>query len=144
MISPDLEDKIRGLLAIAHPTEGQVQDVLNEWDQVFEQLQIPPEGQLQEFDGIMRARVQSGVISVRAPRTPPLWPIWIEGFAATGERGPASYEGTWPGWTFLDACRAWAHSKPERLQLFSEENGVPTYWGCRMFDAEAEARTSFG
>lgn len=68
--------------------------------------------------------------------------VWNEGYAATGERAPALYLGRYPGVTFKEEVEAamddleWDRSyyNPEQL----------TYWACRFFDNEADARRSFG
>lgn len=71
----------------------------------------------------------------------PLFEIWMEGYAATGEHGTASFEGRFEGKTFADACKRWAIEE-ERLDLFDEKK--LTYWGCRLFDNERDARRMFG
>jgi hypothetical protein len=62
--------------------------------------------------------------------------IWSEGFAATGESAKANFIGSIWGETFIDAC------KNSGLKLSSYD--PPIYWGCRLFDNEADARKSFG
>lgn len=67
------------------------------------------------------------------------WPVWSEGWAATGGSSDATYHGDWPGETFADACQAWVDADPSRGRWFVR--GIrPTYWGCMMFDNEADAR----
>lgn len=67
--------------------------------------------------------------------------VWLEGYAATGERGGATFCGEIVGTSFEDACRRWAmrSSNPE---CYNEERN--TYWGCRFYGNEADARRSFG
>ena len=71
--------------------------------------------------------------------------IWIEGFAATGDRGYAQKVGTGIGETFKDAVLDWA-SKQRHLERdwgrLDEER--LSLWGCRLFDNEVDARRSFG
>lgn len=69
-MTADLEAQIRGLLG-AHPrvTEEGVQACLDSWVRYFETYRIREAQQSEEFNAIMRARVQSGVISVMAPST---------------------------------------------------------------------------
>jgi len=70
-----------------------------------------------------------------------MWNVWMEGFRATGESGPATFCGTFPGKTFAEACTNW-----------NKEEGTPgyfnakqlTYWGCCLYDNEIDARRSFG
>lgn len=59
--------------------------------------------------------------------------VWMESHSATGDSSEAK--------TFAEACAVWNREKghpgyfdPERL----------TYWGCRFFDNEHNARKSFG
>lgn len=67
-MSPGVEQRIRDLAAPAHPTADQMQQILRGWEGFFFSLQLMTDlEQEQEFDGIMRARVRSGVISIVAP-----------------------------------------------------------------------------
>jgi hypothetical protein len=66
-----LESKIRGMAASSNPTAEQIAMVMSEWEWVFSALGITDErGKLEEFDGVMRARVRSGIVSIRAPIKP--------------------------------------------------------------------------
>lgn len=69
-----------------------------------------------------------------------LFDVWIEGYSATGQSENANYEGTYSAVSFKDACE-----KMMRLRNWdiSYYNGS-SYWGCRFFDNEADARASFG
>jgi len=67
--------------------------------------------------------------------------IWVEGFIATGENGRAHLAGTYEAEEFSEACAMAAKGRnwgdlfnPERL----------TYWGCRLFPTEHEARVFNG
>lgn len=69
--------------------------------------------------------------------------IWREGFAFSNEeRGTADFLGTEEGKDFIDACMRFAARKGTSFYLDSD--GVPTDWGCRLFDNELDARKSFG
>ena len=68
--------------------------------------------------------------------------LWMEGYGATGDSGTAQCLGTYEGDTFADAVQAWVDEEPDRAQYFKRE-GL-TYWCCRFFDNEADARKSFG
>lgn len=70
------------------------------------------------------------------------WPIWIEGYQTTGQQAKAEYKGEFEGDTFAEACKNWAKSLSEPPQCFNKQN--LTYWGCGLFDNEADARKSFG
>jgi len=67
--------------------------------------------------------------------------IWSEGYAATGERAPASFEGEVEANSFHEACILLLK---DRLDKDSQGNCRMSVWGCRLFDNEAEARKSFG
>jgi hypothetical protein len=69
------------------------------------------------------------------------WSVWMEGYRATGDQSPARYLGEWPGETFSDACAAWADSTRSSGSFDRERL---TYWGCRLFDNEQDARKAFG
>jgi hypothetical protein len=72
----------------------------------------------------------------------PLYEVWAEGYAATGEHGTASYVGSVEASSFEEACRL-LHD-PAGYGALGEVGGRPAYWGCRLFDNEADARKSFG
>ena len=67
--------------------------------------------------------------------------IWSEGYWATGDKDSAGYHGEWEGETFADACEAWA-SNIQHPEYFNKSR--LTYWGCRLFDNEIDARKTFG
>lgn len=66
--------------------------------------------------------------------------LWVEGYAATGQSSRAEYLGTFEGVDFKDAVRA--------MKFTIGDNTVDiencTWWGCRIFDNEEDARRSFG
>ena len=68
--------------------------------------------------------------------------IWAEGYAATGENGPALRLGVVQAENFRDACRVLVQQKPDLKPWFNF--ATLTFWGCRLFDNEADARKSFG
>jgi hypothetical protein len=67
-----------------------------------------------------------------------LWQIWSEGYRATGGESDATYRASVYAATFRQACdRFFGGDKyydPDTL----------TYWGCHLYDNEADARKSFG
>lgn len=67
--------------------------------------------------------------------------IWSEGYRATGENGTAVCRGSAEGETFKDACIAFFRGRGD-ASYFDPEH--LTYWCCRLFDNEADARRSFG
>ena len=64
--------------------------------------------------------------------------IWSEGYAATGECGKAVFHGLVYAESFRNACT----EKFWNDRNFNSE--TLTYWGCRLFDNETDARKVFG
>ncbi len=81
---------------------------------------------------------QEGAPRRRARR----WEVWMEGYAATGESSPAKYCGSYAAESFREATSFWVAEDPDRQQYFDETG--PSYWGCRFFDNETDARGGFG
>jgi hypothetical protein len=76
--------------------------------------------------------------------------VWSEGYAATGNSGEAFQlnltNGTctmWKGDTFRAACINAMLSIGWEIDHYYDY-GKNTYWGCRFFDNEQDARKSFG
>lgn len=67
--------------------------------------------------------------------------VWCEGYAATGESAPAFKIGEAEAESFSKAC-AIVMDTDERRRIFDPAR--LTYWGCRLFDNEADARKAFG
>lgn len=67
--------------------------------------------------------------------------IWSEGYAVTGNSAEATYFGTSKGKDFREACRNFFSKRDDRNQF---DYKAMTYWGCRLFDNEGEARKAFG
>lgn len=67
--------------------------------------------------------------------------IWVEGYAASGERSGASLLAKQKGETWVDAVSRYMEKNPNRITI--DSRGF-TDWGCRLFDNEADARKSFG
>ncbi len=68
--------------------------------------------------------------------------IWREGFAATGDSSDARYLGRAQGKSFQDACERFADADSEFKKYYDPQSN--TYWGCRLFNNERDARKSFG
>ena len=83
--------------------------------------------------------------------------IWIEGYAATGERAYASLIGKAIGDSFYEACENFRYleditrpsdgkiivHKGEPLKL-DKNRRFPSIWACQLFDNELDAKRSFG
>lgn len=71
------------------------------------------------------------------------WEVWIEGYAATGGSGTASFEGVYKGETFKNAVESMMKDKQWNIEGYYNPERL-TYWACRFFDNETDARKSFG
>lgn len=74
-----------------------------------------------------------------APKT---FEIWSEGWRANGGSGTATFHGTSTGYTFKEACDNLALRRKDFAQFYDPER--MTYWGCKLFDNERDARATFG
>lgn len=74
-----------------------------------------------------------------------VYSLWSEGYSATGGSATAQFEGIFEGTSFNDACDNWAKTleQPEYYRPGTDKSR-PSYWGCRIFDNETDARKSFG
>jgi hypothetical protein len=71
------------------------------------------------------------------------WEVWVEGYEeAPGPGGKAWKAGIGKGRTFKAACVDLASRSVEFRKNFRGDN--LTWWGCRLFPSETEARKEFG
>lgn len=70
------------------------------------------------------------------------WDIWVEGYAATGERRNHYRIGIGRGTTFREACLDLAKKDDEFRKHFRAE--TLSFWGCRLFPDRLSAARSFG
>ena len=68
--------------------------------------------------------------------------IWSEGFRTNGEVSSAFFIGTSFGSNFKEACNNFA-IKDANFKRYYSSNDL-TYWGCKLFDNETDARVNFG
>ena len=68
--------------------------------------------------------------------------IWTEGYAATGESSGAIYHGLSKGETFKQAVENFIEENNWDKKLYNSEK--LTYWGCKFYDNESDARKTFG
>jgi hypothetical protein len=68
--------------------------------------------------------------------------IWSEGFRATGEWGTATYHGSCEGDSFKQVCILFATHNLNFAKYFDPDR--MTFWGCKLFDNEYDARNRFG
>jgi hypothetical protein len=67
-----------------------------------------------------------------------IWDIWVEGFRMDRFRGRASFIDKAIGKTFQEACDKYY----EGHGLYNSKN--LSFWGCKLFDNEDDARKSHG
>lgn len=67
--------------------------------------------------------------------------VWSEGYAATRDRAEAKFWGIFKGKTFAEACQD-CFKGEEHKEHFDPDN--LTYWACRLFNNEDDARKHFG
>jgi hypothetical protein len=67
--------------------------------------------------------------------------IWVEGFRATGESAEAQFVATVEAKSFQKACDIIAKQKGWG-DLYDKDR--LTWWVCRLYDNEQEARKDFG
>lgn len=71
--------------------------------------------------------------------------IWMEGFSVTGGRGAAAYMDTVEASDFPSACQQLADRFEAEGRDFGDYDPEDlSFWGCRLFPSEAEARKTFG
>lgn len=68
--------------------------------------------------------------------------VWMEGYAATGESAGAEYYGSHEADNFQQACQKAMEEKGMNDDYYDAKNN--TYWACRFFDNEVDARKTFG
>lgn len=68
--------------------------------------------------------------------------IWCEGYAATGTAGNAVLIADVDAPTLKAACDIYAAANPEWSLDYDTKR--MTYWGCRLFNNEQDARKAFG
>ena len=68
--------------------------------------------------------------------------VWTEGYALSGGSSDASFLGVKNAESFKCACIKAMKDKGFEMLYYDDENN--TYWGCRFFDNETDARKIFG
>lgn len=71
------------------------------------------------------------------------WEVWTEGFMVTGNTEVAQFHGKFKGRNFREAVLQYKNSVSKETQSFIDLDRM-SYWGCRFFDNERDARKSFG
>lgn len=68
--------------------------------------------------------------------------VWLEGFAATGQQQGAQFIGEVESESFNQAIEILLKQKEWDMSYLNLHNR--TYYGCRFFDNETDARKAFG
>lgn len=74
--------------------------------------------------------------------------VWSEGYAATGQSGNAqrltigNEDTLWEGESFQKACENALRTLEWDMSYYDKKRN--TYWACRFFENEVDARKSFG
>lgn len=125
------------------------QEVSELWKEVNKLLEaVPDRGDIlhRDLDTLVdKITVSRQVVEVQ--KTPTVVPpegvmaereVWEEGFVISGESGKAHLTGRVRATSFQEACDMLYAGK----STYNSEKC--TYWGCRLFDNETDARKSFG
>ncbi|MEC4190459.1 hypothetical protein VSP75_04125 [Escherichia coli] len=70
-----------------------------------------------------------------------IYQVWSEGYEASGNSAHAELHGEAEAVDFASACER-VFKESGRSQYFDSQH--LTYWGCRLFDNEQDARKAFG
>lgn len=70
--------------------------------------------------------------------------VWIEGYQATGQSTKATYHGEYEGQDFKEAVTAFKDSLTDEHSRQCVDLNRMTFWGCKFFDNESDARKAFG
>ena len=69
--------------------------------------------------------------------------IWLEGFNITGSRSKAKFCNKLKAESFEKAVKIYIDSLSLKEQRFFDKNRL-TFWGCKFYDNEKDARQYFG
>ena len=72
-----------------------------------------------------------------------IFDVWLEGYVTNGDRSKATFMGRQDGEDFDDACLRATVKKGWDMSYYKSGN-PPTYWACRYYDNETDARKVFG
>lgn len=72
------------------------------------------------------------------------WQVWSEGFKDMGGQQPAAFHGEFEAETFKGAVKAFRNSLTDEYSIKCIDIDRLTFWGCRFYDNECDARKNFG
>lgn len=70
--------------------------------------------------------------------------LWVEGYSISGNRSDASFCGKYDVDTLQEAVIEYKSTVTDQRSRDLIDVNKLTYWGCRFFDNEDDARRSFG
>jgi hypothetical protein len=111
-------------------------------DSITQVMVAPPERKVMELSG----KIYQMTVTYPEDEGGGMKSLWVEGYAATGESGTARYLGIFPGDTLREAVVAYMNGmQTDNDRSYIDLNTkIPTYWGCRFYDNEDDARKFFG
>ena len=68
--------------------------------------------------------------------------VWAQGYRTNGDSGSAHFWGSVEAEDLAGACKILASVDNQFKKNFEPER--MTWWGCRLFDNETDARKTFG
>ena len=70
--------------------------------------------------------------------------LWSEGYSATGDYSDATYHGNFNAINLRDAVKQFKNSLTDESSKKLIDLNKLTFWGCKFFDNEHDARKNFG
>ncbi len=70
--------------------------------------------------------------------------LWTEGYSCTGNQSGAIYHGKFEADNLADAVKQFKDTVTDEYSKSCIDTEKLTFWACRFFDNEADARKSFG
>ena len=70
--------------------------------------------------------------------------LWSEGYQATGEHSDATYHGTFDAIDLYDAVVQFRDTLTDEYSIRCINLTTLSFWGCKFYDNETDARKSFG
>jgi hypothetical protein len=132
------------LIRITPPTKQALTDHLNSLTRFGmkfitpDMVSIYPNIELKCYQVAVEGFGNVGAVDKPIYDTVKLFEVWVEGYQAQGNHGCARLEGQAVAGCFRDACA---------LVMTGNQYYNPagnTWWGCRLFDNEQDARKAFG
>lgn len=96
-------------------------------------------------DQKIRLQAQFDILTrvLAGPRERKIYSVWMEGYSTNGNAAQAQFMGEAIAYDFNEAVKNILIMKEWDLSHLKYGN-PPTYWGCKLFDNEKDARRAFG